>query len=117
MVKRTGIFDVNVALDLNNNFNSPKRNGNHNLITAKSALDIVIDQMETNNYRHRTIRDYRLYFNEFVTSQGISYVDEIDTESIYSWLDSMDVKPVTKLNRLKCLKALLTRFRYNGWIN
>ena len=41
--------------------------------------------------------------NEFVTSQGISYVDEIDTESIYSWLDSMDVKPVTKLNRLKCL--------------
>ena len=96
MTKRTGIFDINVALDLNNNFNSPKRNVNHNSITVKRALDIVINQMKINNYRPRTIRDYRLYFDEFVTSKGISYVDEIDTESIYSWLDLMDVKPVIK---------------------
>ena len=38
--KRTGRFDINVVLDLNNNFNSPKRNVNHNSITVKRALDI-----------------------------------------------------------------------------
>ena len=40
VTKRTGIFDINVVLDLNNNFNSPKRNVNHNSIMVKRAWDI-----------------------------------------------------------------------------
>ena len=111
MTKRASLFDVDALLDLKNT--QPKRNS----ITAQNALKIVVQQMEINNYRPRTIKDYKIHFNNYIQSQGIIYVDEINTESIYSWLSSMDVGAVTKLNRLKCLKALLTRFKYNGWIN
>ena len=44
VIKRTGRFDVHVAPDLNNKFNSLKRNVSQNSITFKRALDIVTNQ-------------------------------------------------------------------------
>lgn len=116
VTKKTGLFDVDVLLDLENTFSQKKKKVSHNSITVEQALSIVMKQMQINNYRSRTIKDYQLYFTNFATSQNITYVDEIDADKIYAWLSSMDVGAVTKQNRLKCLKAMLTRFRYNGWI-
>ncbi|GAA3320965.1 hypothetical protein GCM10020331_034110 [Ectobacillus funiculus] len=44
------------------------------------------------------------------------YVAEISANTIYHWLDSMDVSNQTKLTRLKCLKAFLSRCFDNRWI-
>lgn len=114
MTKKLGIFDVNDALglDLSDTFKDSKQNS----ITVKRALDVVISQMKANNLRERTISDYTLHFNSFIESQNIKYTDEITIDSIYNWLDSMNVKAVTKNSRLKCVKAILSRFRYNGFI-
>lgn len=116
MTKKTGLFDVDVLLDLNNTFTPTKKKVNHDSITVEQALNIVIRQMQINNYRSRTIKDYQLHFTNFVTTQNITNVSEIDADKIYSWLESMNVSAVTKQNRLKCLKATLTRFKHNGWI-
>jgi len=67
-------------------------------------------------YRERTISDYQIHVNHFANTCGLQYVDEVDADSIYEWLASMNVSNQTKLTRLKCLKAYLSRCMDNGWI-
>ncbi|WP_041107149.1 tyrosine-type recombinase/integrase [Bacillus safensis] len=86
-------------------------------ITIEKALKIITRQMEISTIRPRTIKDYNYYVSRFMDSENLTYVDEIGTGDLYSWLEKMDVNNQTKLTRLKCLKAFLSRCFDNGWIS
>lgn len=89
---------------------SPKRK-----ITVEKALEILNRQMKINGIRERTLKDYNLIFNQFAEFNNVTYLEEFTSQSIYDWLDSMDVSKVTKKNRLKYVKAMLTKCYDNGW--
>ena len=80
------------------------------------ALKVVTRQMEALGRRDRTIEDYKRYMNSYTKTTNQTYIDEITLDSIYSWLDSMDVQASTKRIRLKALKAILGKFYDNGWV-
>lgn len=46
----------------------------------------------------------------------VGYVEHINANTLYDYLDSLNVSRETKLVRLKTLKALLNRFFDNGWL-
>ena len=64
------------------------------------ALKVVTRQMEALGRRDRTIEDYKRYMNSYTKTTNQTYIDEITLDSIYSWLDSMDVQASTKRIRL-----------------
>ncbi|XYN85645.1 hypothetical protein ACAN81_14025 [Bacillus velezensis] len=126
MTKRTGLFDVGIDVrGLLNEMNvlSPatseskikqhKAHGDSKLIS--DSIDIITRQMKVSGNRSRTISDYVLHVTHFQSITNLQYVGDI-TAAIYKWLDSMDVSNQTKLTRLKCLKAFLSRCFDNGWI-
>lgn len=84
--------------------------------TINEALSTVIRQMEISGNRPRTIRDYELHVNNFIKCTGVKRIDDIDASYIYYWLSEMEVSNQTKLTRLKCLKAFLSRCLDNGWV-
>lgn len=65
------------------------------------ALEIVFNQMRVAGNRPRTIDSYEYIFKQFVEISGIEYVEEINIDSIYNYLGSIDVSQRTKLIRLK----------------
>ncbi len=117
MTKKKDIFMVKEDLtELSNLIHKlSSTNSNRDRTTIEKALVTVLRQMEVAGNRKRTISDYRLYVIDFFESEGLTYLDEITTESIYLWLEKMDVSSQTRLIRLKCLKAFLTRCFDNGW--
>ncbi|MCD7032855.1 site-specific integrase [Metabacillus sp. GX 13764] len=96
--------------------NSPKKIQVEASISVLSALETVIRQMTVSGKRSRTISDYRLYVQNFIDSTGVMFIGEITAEVIYSWLDGMNVSNQTKLTRLKCLKAFLSKCYDNRWV-
>jgi integrase/recombinase XerC len=84
-------------------------------MAVEKALSIVHQQMKLNGYRERTLNDYNLIFNKFVEMTGVEYLAEISVDTIYKWLESMNVSQSTKSSRLKCLKAVLSKCYNNGW--
>ena len=76
---------------------------------AEKALELVHRQMKLNGYRERTLNDYILIFNHFLQATDAKYLEEITVNTIYQWLDSMNVSASTKSTRLKCLKAVLSQ--------
>ncbi len=82
-----------------------------------TALKTVIRQMEVSGLRPRTIADYERHVMHFVEITGAQVIEELTVDHIYTWLSSMRVSNQTKLTRLKCLKAFLTRCFYNGWMS
>ncbi|MDO3662034.1 tyrosine-type recombinase/integrase [Bacillus sp. C28GYM-DRY-1] len=117
MTKKKDIFMVKEDLtELSNLIHKlSSTNSNRDRTTIEKALVTVLRQMEVAGNRKRTISDYRLYVINFFESEGLTYLDEITTESIYLWLEKMNVSSQTRLIRLKCLKAFLTRCYDNGW--
>ncbi|UOY94186.1 site-specific integrase [Ectobacillus sp. JY-23] len=85
-------------------------------ISVMEALDVVTRQMRVSGYRSRTISDYILHVEHFQSVTKVKYVADISANTIYLWLDSMKVSNQTKLTRLKCLKAFLSRCFDNRWI-
>ena len=85
-------------------------------VPIERALAIITQQMQLSGYRERTISDYNLHVTHFAEITRLQNVNEITAESIYEWLASMNVGNQTKLTRLKCLKAFLSRCKDNGWI-
>ncbi|MFX3616203.1 MAG: tyrosine-type recombinase/integrase [Sporolactobacillus sp.] len=85
-------------------------------LTIDKALAIVTRQMQIGGLRDRTIDDYNLYVNRFKNEMDLFYLDDITADAIFAWLDKMAVSPQTKLTRLKCLKAFLSRCFDNTWI-
>jgi integrase/recombinase XerD len=65
---------------------------------------------------HAQLATILLQVNHFAETTRITYLDDITAESIYEWLSRMEVSNQTKLTRLKCLKAFLSRCFSNGWI-
>jgi site-specific recombinase XerD len=121
MTKRKGIFDVNLNLNLDGGILSEQQDLNQTKTFSEkrdfqSAVNIIIKQMKVSGYRERTISDYIRYSNHFQKITKIKYVEDISSQTIYDWLDSMDVSAQTKLTRLKCLKAILGKFLNNQWI-
>lgn len=73
--------------------------------------------MEVSGYRPRTIKDYDMVLMNFSKSTKVTYLEEITVDTIYSWLDSMQVVNQTKLTRLKVLKSFLGKCFTNGWLS
>lgn len=128
MTKKKGIFDVNADINLFNQVKgagvkeklkggsvkgtgSTKKNGRD----LDSVMHIIIQQMKVSGYRERTITDNIRYMTQFRKITSVEYLEEITTDTIYLWLDSMQVSNQTKLTRLKCLKAILGKCFKNGW--
>lgn len=107
------------ALTVNNDVSGLLKNveSSKQKIKVEKALSVVNRQMMINGIRERTIKDYNLSFNKFVEFNDITHLEQIDAQSIYDWLDSMNVSPVTKKNRLKFIKAMLTKCFDNGWFD
>lgn len=111
--RRHGVFAVNqrfndIALD-----SSEDRRDS---LTIKKALNIIFRQMEITGSRPRTIESYSYIFNDFVEHTGLIYVEEINADSIYDYLNDINVAKTTKLLRLKTIKAVLSRFFDNRWV-
>jgi integrase/recombinase XerD len=85
-------------------------------ILISNALDIITRQMKVSGNRSRTISDYIHHVEHFQAITKVKSVSDITADSIYRWLDSMNVSNQTKLTRLKCLKAFLSRCFDNRWI-
>ncbi|MFG3613183.1 tyrosine-type recombinase/integrase [Rummeliibacillus stabekisii] len=87
-----------------------------NALTIEQALRVVFKQMDITGSRPRTIESYSYVFNDFIKITGLIYVEDIDVDSIYEYLNEINVAKTTKLLRLKTIKAVLSRFFDNRWI-
>ncbi|MEK5412585.1 site-specific integrase [Priestia sp. FSL W8-0001] len=127
MTKRKGILDVQIdvknligEMSISSNptqkakDKQPLLSNDSKLIT--NALEVITRQMKVSGNRSRTISDYILHVEHFQNVTGVKCVSDITADTIYQWLDSMNVSNQTKLTRLKCLKAFLSRCFDNGWI-
>lgn len=85
-------------------------------ITIPKALTTIYQQMRIAGNRERTIDSYNYILNQFVVFNKLEYVEDINSDSIYNYLESLNVSNQTKLIRLKSIKAVLGKFHNNGWI-
>jgi hypothetical protein len=116
MPKKKSVFTI--TEDLNNLFiESPAQSKSlSERLTIDRALMTITRQMEISGNRPRTISDYSIHVNHFKDTTVLAYLNDITAERIYYWLSLMNVSNQTKLIRLKCLKAFLSRCFSNGWI-
>ncbi|WP_342543308.1 site-specific integrase [Paenisporosarcina sp. FSL H8-0542] len=115
MTKRTGLFDINVDFDVKRLIEGDQKSQQKEM-TIEKALTTITKQMQVSGFRERTIKDYNLHMNHLCKITNVTYLHEISSEMIYLWLDSMKVSNQTKLIRLKCLKAILSKCFDNGWV-
>lgn len=111
--RKHGIFAVNgdvVALSSN------KKEARKDCMQISVALDTIFNQMRIGGNRPRTIESYEYIIKQFVDVCQIDYVEDIDLDKLYHYLDVLEVKAATKLIRLKSIKAVLSKFYNNGWI-
>lgn len=113
MGRKRGIFSVQA-----NEIEISKKSVtiNRNALTITKALTIVYQQMRIAGNRERTIDSYNYIFNQFVHFNNLIYVEDISSDSIFNYLESLKVSNQTKLIRLKSIKALLGKFHNNGWL-
>ncbi|MFB7140958.1 tyrosine-type recombinase/integrase [Gottfriedia sp. NPDC056225] len=117
MTKKKSILSISDDLSgLFSENSKPSATVDLDRMTIKQALTTITRQMEISGNRPRTISDYTIHANHYVETTGLTYLDELTVESIYEWLSRMDVSNQTKLTRLKCLKAFLSRCFSNGWL-
>lgn len=108
--RKHGIFSVKAESSLfTTGSNDSKRK-------VSEAQEIIYKQMRTSGNREATINNYRFTFNQFVNSQNIKYIEDINADKIYTYLDSMEMKSTSRLARLRALKAMLSKCFKNGWI-
>lgn len=113
MGRKKGIFAIE-NMTVNTSVKKPSE-AQKNSITIEQALTVVFQQMRVSGNRDRTISDYTYIFNQFVKTNNLVYVEDITTDTIYNFLDSLKVSNQTKLIRLKSIKAVLGKFYNNGW--
>ena len=118
MTKKNSIFEVSTDISLFKQVTNSQPRGN---VSKGRHLDHVMEilsqQMNIGGYRNRTINDYNSYMVQFRKITGVNFLEEITQNTIYNWLNSMEVSNQTKLTRLKCLKAILGKCFNNGWID
>lgn len=108
---------LTVKTDLSNIFHARPTHKTIEGYPIEKALAAVVKQMKAAGLRKRTIDDYVLHVNHFADITGAVVVEELTADHVYRWLSSMNVSNQTKLTRLKCLKAFLSRCFRNGWID
>ncbi|MEH7236239.1 tyrosine-type recombinase/integrase [Bacillus sp. JJ1562] len=127
MTKRKGLFDIDMdvkgLVEGLTATSSTAQKGNikpykvsNDSMLISNALETITRQMKVSGNRSRTINDYALYVEQFQRVTKVCYVGDISVDTIYKWLNSMNVSNQTKLTRLKCFKAFLSRCFDNGWI-
>ena len=116
MTKKKSAFIVED--DLSNLFGEVEQTSelSNDDLTIEEALEHIVNQMELSGLRPRTILDYRRYVAALAETCNIRLLNEINAQSIYTYLSSLKVANSTKLIRLKCIKAFLERCLGNGWI-
>ncbi|MEC0721780.1 tyrosine-type recombinase/integrase [Bacillus haynesii] len=92
--------------------------------TVHEALGIAYSLYETENYRERTINDYRNYFAEFMEMTGIMPTDsitDVTEDHLRSYISTMlkkrNLSPVTVNIRLGGIKSIFSRLTERGLIN
>lgn len=85
-------------------------------LKIEEGLEKVFQQMQTNGNRKRTIQSYQYIFKQFIEVTHLKYIEDISLDSIYQYLEEINVARETKLIRLKSIKAVLSHFYNNGWI-
>lgn len=111
--RKHGIFAVSGDVIVMPSKKNEERKG---CILILTALETVFNQMRIAGNRQRTIESYEYIFNQFVEVTHIEYVEDINIDNLYHYLDVLDVQPSTKLIRLKSIKAVLSKFYNNGWV-
>ncbi|MFJ7982246.1 hypothetical protein ACIQ1D_18465 [Lysinibacillus xylanilyticus] len=108
--RKHGIFAVKgdvVALS------SSKKEARKDCIEINLALETIFNQMRIGGNRSPTIESYEYIIKQFVEVCHIDYVEDINLDKLYHYLDVLELKPATKLIRLKSIKAVLSKF-YNN---
>ena len=113
MGRKHGIFSIQSE---EVNFSTKKKAVKRNGVTIPQALETIYQQMRIAGNRIRTIESYDYIFKQFVEFNKLEYVEDINADSIYEYLGSLEVAQQTKLIRLKSIKAVLSKFHNNGWI-
>ncbi len=111
--RKYGIFAVSGDVVASS---SNKEEARKDCMLISVALDTIFNQMRIGGNRPRTIESYEYIIKQFVDVCQIDYVEDIDLDKLYHYLDVLEVKPATKLIRLKSIKAVLSKFYNNGWI-
>lgn len=114
VTKKKGIFEIQHE---NQFIPSIKQNEKRNGLTVEQALKTVLRQLEVEGCRERTLHDYNLIVNYYIKQSNVIYLEDITESTVRNWLMSMDVKNSTRLTRLKCFKAFLSRCYDNGWFS
>lgn len=83
----------------------------------EDALKVIFRQMKASGNRPRTLETYEWNFRKYLEYNNIEFVDELTAQSIYDYLESLEVSQSTKLVRLKSIKAMLGKIYINGWID
>ncbi len=110
--RKHGIFAVNGDVVVLSN----SKDARDDCMQISYALDTVFNQMRIAGNRPRTIESYEYIFKQFVGVCRIEYVEDINLDKLYHYLDVLAVTPATKLIRLKSIKAVLSKFYNNGWV-
>lgn len=113
---RTGAFDVGEGDSLNFDITPTEHNNDPLPVPIDRALMTVFKQMRATGRRPRTIDTYDYIFNDFIKKTGVKYIHDITADTIYEYIEKLDVALSTKLIRLKSVKAVLSRFFDNGWV-
>lgn len=115
MTKKSGVFDVDFDGLLPIETKKKNKKKDIESRTIDNALEIVIRQMIASGYRKRTTEDYRRIVGNYQKAQSLKYLSDITVDTIYNWLEDMNVANQTKLTRLKSLKSFLSKCFNNGW--
>lgn len=111
--RKHGIFAVSGDMVV---MPTKKRDERKDALTLEAALKTVFQQMQIAGNRPRTIDSYSYIFEQFASVCRIEYVEDINLDKLYHYLDVLEVTPATKLIRLKSIKAVLSKFYNNGWV-
>ncbi|MEG0449001.1 MAG: hypothetical protein RR595_03990 [Lysinibacillus sp.] len=93
-----------------------KKEERKDVLTLEAALNTVFQQMRIAGNRPRTIDSNAYIVEQFASVCSIEYIEDINLDKLYHYLDVLEVTPATKLIRLKSIKAVLGKFYNNGWI-
>lgn len=89
---------------------------NKNWTPISYGMEVVFRQMQIAGNRPRTIQSYDYIFKQFVKFNELVFIEEINSDCIYNYLDNLNVKVQTKKIRLKTIKAVLGKLYFNNWI-
>lgn len=119
MTKKSGLFDVDFGLSTTELTASIKGEKVPTVLNKPfdEAVATIIKQKEVSCYRPRTLKDYDTVLSNFAKSTAVNYLEDITVDTVYSWLNSMQVVNQTKLTRLKVLKSFLGKCFTNGWLS